>query len=209
MRRMKFMVAVALFAAMAAGCVSAVPEPAKVLSGDGLTGRVVDASTGQPLPGAMVWIRWSTFSPGHSHAETCQHMDLAFTDADGWYRTPPWRVENPPFAYGSLFRFSEVYLRGYGRRSYERNVPGTPDLRMPVWTGTDNERLDLLTALRMRSSCIGGADPAAEPLAAQIQKALLSEFVQIPGSREQKAAGYPVISVWENTIRRLEGDERK
>ena len=194
-----------LWAVMLTSCVSAVPEPAKELSGDGWSGRVIDWSTGRPLPGALVWIRWSTFSPGHSNAETCQHMDLTVTDAEGRFRTPPWRVENPPFAYGRLSRITEVYLRGYGRSQEERGVQSNPDLLMPPWIGTDDERWKILDALRMQSHCIGGADPRADAFTATIYRVLISEFIQIPGARERKSAGFFVLSVWEHTIRVLEG----
>ena len=205
MRRMIWMFAVLLSAVMLAGCVSAVPEPAKELSGDGWSGRVVDGSTGQPLPGALVWIRWSTFSPGHSHAETCQHMDVTVTDAEGRFRTPPWRVENPPFAYGRLSRITEVYLRGYGRTREDRGMQSNPDLLMPPWVGTDDERLDFLMGLRMQGRCMGVADRGADAFAVKIYRALLSEFVQIPGGRERKYLGFSDVSMWEEIIRELEG----
>ena len=209
MRRMTWMFAVFLTALMLASCVSAVPEPAKELSGDGWSGRVVDGSTGQPLPGALVWIRWSTFSPGHSNAETCQHMDLTVTDAEGRFRTPPWRVENPPFAYGRLSRITEVYLRGYGRTREDRAVQSNPDLLMPPWVGKDVERLEFLAGLRMQSFCIGGADAGADALAAKIHRTLLAEYLQIPGARDRKSlAGSPALPVWESTIRELEGTRK-
>ena len=67
------------------------------------SGRVVDAETGQPIPGAIFVVIWMRSIPTPAHAaEQFNDARVAVTDADGRFaippRDPPWLsflIENP------------------------------------------------------------------------------------------------------------------
>jgi hypothetical protein len=65
-----------------------------VLTGKAVDGVVIDATTQQPIPGAMVLLKWRGVLPtSHSNSVPCYHAELATTDAQGRYHTNAWRVE--------------------------------------------------------------------------------------------------------------------
>jgi hypothetical protein len=67
-----------------------------VLYGKRIAGQVVDAGTGQPIPGVHVAYVWeSTVIPrgftGHNSQTICYHAAAAMTDATGHFQIEPWR----------------------------------------------------------------------------------------------------------------------
>jgi len=93
MRSMKMLLACgALFLLALASCGS-MP---RVLYGKRIAGQVVDAGTGQPIPGVHVAYVWeSTVIPrgftGHNSQTICYHAAAAMTDATGHFQIEPWR----------------------------------------------------------------------------------------------------------------------
>lgn len=63
------------------------------LGGRALEGVVLDATTLQPVPGAMVLIKWrGTLPTIHSNSVPCYHVELATTDENGRYHTNAWFI---------------------------------------------------------------------------------------------------------------------
>jgi len=99
-------------------------------------GRVVDADTGQPLPGAVVVARWLRVVIYPLHSSTIRHAAReAATDKDGAFVIEARKLEEqaPP---RTLHPFFVVFLPGYavhrrGDLSKESTVIGLRRLRSP------------------------------------------------------------------------------
>lgn len=77
-------------AVLTAGCTMRKSE----LTGEAVDGVVIDATTQQPIPGAMVLLKWRGVLPTvHSNSVPCYHAELTTTDAQGRFHTNAWRVE--------------------------------------------------------------------------------------------------------------------
>jgi hypothetical protein len=100
---------------------------AHALSGEPISGTVVDESTGKPVGNAIVVVHWNgdwTKIVGESSG-ACYHVETARTDANGRYEIPGWKI---PWTLDDL-RFSSagqsynVYKPGYWRGSNYAAVP--------------------------------------------------------------------------------------
>lgn len=95
--------------------VASLPLAACALSGEAIEGRVLEEGTNQPIPGAIVVVRWHgrTFAFVDSQG-SCYHVETATTDEQGRYRTKPWR--QPRKDYGLSFDHIAIdaYKPGYG-----------------------------------------------------------------------------------------------
>ena len=67
-----------------------------LLYGKRISGQVVDAETGKPIPGAFIAFLWEspitpTVITGHSSRDICYHAAVAQTDAAGHFQIHAWR----------------------------------------------------------------------------------------------------------------------
>jgi hypothetical protein len=117
------------------------------LKGDALDGRVVEESSGKPIPDAIVLAYWKGFLPGWGHGKSvCYHVLSTTTNNAGTFHFPPWRErvedwrkrikdkETYIIAYKSGYEWSQLfshdgitYLRPFGgsrgaRMEYLRRV---------------------------------------------------------------------------------------
>lgn len=125
---------VAMFAALLqlAACAS---------SGRSIRGQVLEESTGKPVPGAMVFVRWDGTVPTLADAPgTCVHVDTAISDAQGRYTFPPWRKRPKAGLVLGVQPVVEAYKAGYRLVSME----GTKVVRLGAETATAHDRLESL-----------------------------------------------------------------
>jgi hypothetical protein len=122
-----------------------------------VSGQVLDVSTGKPLPGAIVVVRWlgTAVGPGHS-SSVCVHVETAVTDDQGRYATPWWWQKPPVLA--SSGPVSDAYLA-----AYEPTREGRPqgasekDVYMKRFVGTAGERSEFIDGRVFSGmSCLSG-----------------------------------------------------
>lgn len=84
--------------------------------GTPVEGKILDSGTKQPIPGAIVVVRWQgSYSQLVETKTVCYHVETATTDAEGKYRTPAWTPEDlgPNFTPGP--QLIDAYKAGYER----------------------------------------------------------------------------------------------
>ena len=120
------------------------------VSGTAIEGRVVDEATGNPIQGALVIAQWSGDVGGPvQSSQTCFHLEIATTDADGRYRIPGWSRRPVADWEGGFFglRNTEVtrrtYKDGYAQLRYDPRDSRT--ILMTRFRGTPDERIDYLS----------------------------------------------------------------
>jgi hypothetical protein len=118
-------IAVGIFGAMA---LAKLPH---ALYGKRIAGRVVDAQTGAPIPGAHVAFLWeSTIIPsgftGHNARDICYHAAAAVTDQEGRFEVPGWRKWSTYNVY-----FMDPYAIVY---AHDYEVTSRP-LHVGAWAG--------------------------------------------------------------------------
>ena len=133
-------------AVLTAGCTMRKSE----LTGDAVDGVVVDATTQQPIPGAMVLLKWRGVLPTvHSNSVPCYHAELATTDAQGRFHTNAWRVETKDhvdwLGYVTPREPPEpvAYKPGYAMPRRYQDDPRR--VLLEPFLGTTLERLDYMT----------------------------------------------------------------
>src|SRR5215213_616126 len=85
--------------------------PAEYVAAEEITGLVVDAATGKPVPDAVVAIRFERNNTGHSGPHCFRSMAVE-TNQDGRFRFAPWKQEKTlaNYAMGQV----KAYKVGYG-----------------------------------------------------------------------------------------------
>ena len=126
---------VAAFALLVVACSEAGPPPTE------FRGRVIDQDTGQPIAGAIVVGKY-TGSRGFEGSTSCNLVESAVSDQDGWFTMPI----DPRYG-GPLM---EAYHRGYkwgrGPRWAENGIDGNVNhwqVQVVEWNA-DNSRAKLV-----------------------------------------------------------------
>ena len=167
MRSMKILlVCGALFLLALASCGS-MPH---VLYGKRIAGQVVDAGTGQPIPGVHVAYVWeSTVIPrgftGHNSQTICYHAAAAMTDATGHFQIEPWR-EWSTYGVEVADPNALVYARDYQPRQISLHEgPIEPPrerlhehYELKRFSGTVDERLDAMWGGIANRGCMYGKE---------------------------------------------------
>ena len=116
--------------------------------------RMVDETTGAPIAGAWISMRWYSYSStigGQNHS--CRHASSVQTDSDGRYRVPTW--------HGSLPRLTRSYKPGYVPG---RLLPKIPADEMKAIAQTDQERRQELYSMLGATECGDEIDEGAKGL---------------------------------------------
>ena len=166
------------------------PLTACGLSGGPLEGRVLEAGTNKPIPGAIVIVRWQgTYSQIVDSQDVCYHVESATTDAEGRFRTSGWveqKMRGPFFSPGGWD--ITAYKAGYetdwpaaysATEDYKRNIR-----YLKPFTGTKAERLKYLERLNWVTRC--GAAEESEKNLLPLRKALYREARGIAASEEDE-----------------------
>jgi hypothetical protein len=141
-----------------------------VLYGKRIAGQVVDAGTGQPIPGVHVAYVWeSTVIPrgftGHNSQTICYHAAAAMTDATGHFQIGPWR-EWSTYGVEVADPNALVYARDYQPRQISLHEgPIEPPrerlnehYELKRFSGTVDERLDAMWGGIANRGCMYGKE---------------------------------------------------
>lgn len=176
---MKVLFWVALGAALLLG------PPARAAFARPVSGVVVEAGTGRPLPGAVVLVRWFRIQADLVHSrEVCYHLETAVADGEGKFSTPRWRgnwgfTDPSDIANGMRIQgFKPGYLFGPGA-GWSKGK-----LSLVLFGGTPQEYATRIEELRrLQGDCMGAGDSAANlgPFAAAVAaEAKAYPFVATP-----------------------------
>jgi hypothetical protein len=140
----------------------------RTLQGKSIDGHVLDAQTGQPIPGAHVMYLWeaginpSTFT-AHNASEICYHAAGAVTDAQGHFRIDPWEEprrydvhEREPGAWAYAPGYVPAEFGHSEGREREPTVHPNDIIRLQPSRATGDERLGELWNVIRRGCMHGG-----------------------------------------------------
>ena len=162
----KTLITAALTASLTAAC-GIFPH---LLSGKRVSGEIVDAITGKPIPGAFVSFFWesgivpSGFT-GHNSRTICYHVASAITDGEGRFQVAPWRkwsrydveVTDPlAIVYAADYVPMQVVLNvGRGKPPIERL---TERYSLTPFRGSVDQRMRMLFWGLANHDCFYGGD---------------------------------------------------
>ena len=134
------------------------PLTACGLSGGPLEGRVLEAGTNKPIPGAIVVARWQgTYSQIVDSQDVCYHVESTTTDAQGRYQIPAWKEKSKGLMFSAGPWLIDAYKTGYetywpaaysATEDYKRNIR-----YLKPFTGTKAERLKYLIQMLSAANC--------------------------------------------------------
>jgi hypothetical protein len=167
-----------------------------VLYGKRIAGQVVDAATGQPLPGVHVAYVWesgvipSGFT-GHNSQTICYHAAAATTDATGHFQIEPWR-EWSTYRVLVADPIALVYARNYQPRQIALlQGPIEPPIErlneryaLERFSGTVSERLEAMWGGIANRGCMYGKE--SQKSLFPMLKDIYSEARQISRTDDQK-----------------------
>lgn len=81
-------------------------QPAENVSADEITGVVLEAATGKPVPGAVVAIRFERNNTGHGGPHCFRSMAVE-TNSDGRFKFAPWTQQ------GTLANYAQGVVKAY------------------------------------------------------------------------------------------------
>ncbi len=113
---------VALVLAISA-CTPSAPPPQESVN----RGRVIDQDTGQPIPGVIVVARYVGSVRG-SGATSCNRVETAVSDENGWFEVPLDPDAGPLWLDG----YHKDYRRGYPVRVPTCGINGDPE-QCQIW----------------------------------------------------------------------------
>lgn len=124
---------------------STLPLTACGMAGAPIHGKVVEAGTLKPIPGAIVIAKWQGVMPVPGHGvHRCFHVETTTTNDKGEFHFPLW-VDVPKYI-AEVETLMEAYKSGYGYPE----VPSQKDeiIWMTPFKGSARERLEYLSDLR-------------------------------------------------------------
>ena len=144
-------------------------DVAKHMVAEEITGVVVEAETGRPIPNAVVALRFERGNTGHSSPHCFRSMAVA-ADAQGRFKFPPWTQDNThaDATFGEVTAYKAGYAvpwRWVEIHQASRTILGIPfsdtikiprqEVRVELkrYVGTDEERIDQLGRLVTFFAC--------------------------------------------------------
>jgi len=162
-------------------------------SGKELSGVIVNADTGEPIPDAIVVAKWITSAGTAGGSElVCFHVGTATTNAAGEYYMPAWRQKSSFSA--KYERDITVYAYKPGYRAQYRFPPRDgyiteyiKDKLVPS-QDTAKERLEYLDHVGRNTLCFQARESVGALL--PLQKALLEEARSLARSESDPVVQY-------------------
>lgn len=110
-------------------------DPPAVYSGAEISGRVIDAKTGEAIEGAVIVASWQIFEPSFFHAGAVAtfHAGEAVSGKDGTYTVPSW--DSIPRPFGWEMEGGQDPVLYIFKPGYESEVKGNVKWRTAVQTG--------------------------------------------------------------------------
>jgi len=197
MRSMKLLLVCGVLSLFALASCGSLPH---VLYGKRIAGQVVDAVTGQPIPGVHVAYVWeSTVLPrgftGHNSQTICYHAAADITDATGHFQIEPWR-EWSTYGVEVADPNALVYARGYQPRQISLHEgPIEPPrerlnehYELKRFAGTVDERLDAMWGGIANRGCTYGKESQRSLF--PMLKTMYEEARSLANSEENKRRVY-------------------
>ena len=162
------------------------PLTACALSGGPVSGEVLEERTNQPIPGAIVMVRWKGDLPGFADSKTvCYHVESTVSDETGGYRIAAWSKEAAADWQTRIINKEFVvvaYKVGYGFSNQSSQKEEIEYLA--PFTGTSGERLGYLKRVSDGTKC----DEAGERIMNRLplEKAIYEEAKAIAQTPEEK-----------------------
>jgi hypothetical protein len=151
------------------------PLPACALSGDTIEGRVLEASTNNPIPDTIVVARWIGYISSFADSKTvCYHVLSATTDSNGHYSMPAWRKKMTEEWQKNLTPREvkiDVYKAGYEWAGMAKTEQGVSYFKK--YTGSNNARLKELIRILESTRC--GTKDSSEHNLHELYTALYEE----------------------------------
>jgi hypothetical protein len=190
-------------------------EAAKYVTAEEVTGVVVDAESGKPLPGAVVAIRFKRSNTGHA-GEHCFRSMAVETQTEGRFRFPAWKQENTRA--NATIGVVTVYKQGYAQPSRptlvkqeNRSFAGiafSDTIRIPAteiqlsvtpFRGTDEERMQHLRTVVANFSCRWQAESDDRILLTKVKEEIAASPMATQKSRD---GGYTPLQWIDAIIKR-------
>lgn len=122
---------------------------------------VIDAETGQPIPDAIVLVRWRGIRSDFGHASSeCRHVATARADTKGEFQAPIWLGRFGPLEMlltSQLHAEVEAFSPGYVS---SRAASDANKILLSRFTGSDREYANYLHDLQERAHCHYNDDEA-------------------------------------------------
>ncbi len=165
------------------------PLTACGLSGGPLEGRVLEAGTNKPIPGAIVVARWQgTYSQIVDSQDVCYHVESTTTDAQGRYQIPAWKEKSKGLMFSAGPWLIDAYKTGYETywpKGYSATEEYKKNIRyLALFKGTREERLKYLQQMNSATGC--GAAGESKKNQKLFAKALYEEALTIANTAEEK-----------------------
>jgi len=136
---------------------------AATLAGGPYEGLVRDKATGDPIPGALVMVKWMGTTPSiHSSRPLCYHQAVVMTGTDGRFRVPAWsettaRRGDPTWLpYVTPLQIEEfVFKPAYLDTPMHGRARDPRQIKLEAFNGSLKEWMEFLYELRGRSVCEG------------------------------------------------------
>jgi hypothetical protein len=135
------------------------------VSGGPLDGQVLEEGTNQPLPGAIVVVRWQGNVGGPVESSTtCYHVETATTDNQGRFHIHAWKTTEAALGlhpswfdrlfFGPTIRDREILKSAYHPGYTFGTVPSEKDtVWLKPFTGGRGERFKYLDRVISNTSC--------------------------------------------------------
>ena len=123
-----------------------------------IEGKILEAGSNKPIPGAIVIVRWQgSYSQIVDTQTVCYHVETVTTDEQGRYRTPAWKPTDlgPHFTSGPYL--IDAYKAGYERDwplGFDRSEEFKQNIYyLKAFKGTREERVEHLRRLSEATEC--------------------------------------------------------
>ena len=154
------------------------------LSGGPESGRVIDATTNEPVEGVIVVARWVGHLATMAHGSTnCYHVESTTTDENGEFHIPKWKKEyTEDWQKNVSPRYVDVTAYKHGYQLSPRQIEEQSKLKELVhyiepFNGSREERLEHLQQISRMTGCRSASESKKNLFL--LRKALYAEAEQL------------------------------
>jgi hypothetical protein len=162
LRTIRNAVGLALFAAIVTGCKDQPPKPVWNRA------QVIDQDTGQPIAGVVVVGKYRG-SRGFEGASSCNRVESAVSDENGWFALPVDVEAGPLYMEG----YHRDYRHGYPTRNPICGIDGDPE-KCQIWVSKRDDNDKVVSVVKEPTIYRGRAE--AEKAARSEQDVYLKRF---------------------------------
>jgi len=153
-------------------------------NGDAQEGKVVDAGTGAPIPGAYVVANWV----GNGYESTiCFHVAVAKTGDNGEFIIPAWREKSEFGSIEAEYVGIYVYINGYSL-AYMTDGAEVIRLRKMDDTLSPDKRLAMISEAARKAACHSAGE--SEKNLADFYRSLYGDAMRLAEGQENSEVLY-------------------